>query len=157
MAQSGLRRPLRPIDIRKGDTVLVLTGKDAGKRGVVEHVLRNPVSFEIAPARAGAPARQRAGGSWRTASKRGDAVVVQGINMAKRHTKPRPRQGRTERTPRIQQGGIIEKPMPIQVSDVMVVCPECSQPTRIRHGRVGDESVRLCTRCGSPLTKAAKA
>ena len=125
------------LDIRKGDTVLVLTGKDTGKRGTVERVLR-----------AGLPGR--------SGSARGDTVVVQGVNMARRHTKPRPRQGRTERTPRIQQGGIVEKPMPIQVSNVMVICPECGQPTRIRHGRVGDSSVRLCARCGSPLTKATK-
>jgi large subunit ribosomal protein L24 len=136
MAAMANRVP-RPLDIRKGDTVLVLTGKDAGKRGTVEHIVRASVST-------------------RTRSTRGDTVVVQGINMAKRHTKPRPRQGRTERTPRIQQGGIIEKPMPIQVSNLMVICPECSQPTRVRHGHVGDESVRICARCGSPLTKAAK-
>lgn len=132
MAAALLHRHVRPLDVRKGDTVLVLKGKDAGKRGVVEQVVRN------------------------RASARGDTVVVQGINMARRHTKPRPRQGRTERTPRIQQGGIIEKPMPIQVSNLMVVCPECSQPTRIRHGRVGEGSVRLCAHCGSPLTKAVK-
>ena len=130
-------RHVHALDLRKGDTVLVLTGKDAGKRGTVERVVR-----------AGLPGR--------SGSSRGDTVVVQGVNMARRHTKPRPRQGRTERTPRIQQGGIVEKPMPIQVSNVMVICPECGQPTRIRHGRVGDGSVRLCARCGSPLTKAAK-
>jgi large subunit ribosomal protein L24 len=129
-----IHRVARSLDVRKGDTVLVLTGKDAGKRGTVERILR------------ATEGRER--------STRGDTIVVQGVNMAKRHTKPRPRQGRTERTPRIQQGGIIEKPMPIQVSNVMVICPECGQPTRVRHGRVGDASVRLCARCGSPLTKA---
>ena len=135
MAAALAHRVARPLDIRKGDTVLVLTGKDAGKRGTVERVVRAAVSA-------------------RRPSSRGETVVVQGINMAKRHTKPRPRQGRTERTPRIQQGGIVEKPMPIQVSNVMVICPECGQPTRIRHSRVGDDSVRLCARCGSPLSKA---
>jgi large subunit ribosomal protein L24 len=129
-----IHRVARSLDVRKGDTVLVLTGKDAGKRGTVERIVR------------ATEGRER--------STRGDTIVVQGVNMAKRHTKPRPRQGRTERTPRIQQGGIIEKPMPIQVSNVMVICPECGQPTRVRHGRVGDASVRLCARCGSPLTKA---
>lgn len=124
------------LDIRKGDTVLVLHGKDAGKRGTVERVLRPT---------AGTPKAAR-----------GDTVIVQGVNMAKRNTKPRPRQGRTERTPRIQQGGIIEKPMPIHVSNVMVICPECGRPTRVRHSKVGDESVRLCARCGSQLTKAVR-
>ncbi len=130
-----VHRVARSLDVRKGDTVLVLTGKDAGKRGTVERIVRAT--------------------EGRARSTRGDTLVVQGVNMAKRHTKPRPRQGRTERTPRIQQGGIIEKPMPIQVSNVMVICPECGQPTRVRHGQVGDASVRLCARCGSPLTKAA--
>jgi len=130
-------RHVRTADIRKGDSVLVLTGKDAGKRGTVERVVR-------------------AGPEGRGVSLRGATVIVQGVNMALRHTKPRPRQGRTERSPRIQQGGIVEKPMPIQVSNVMVICPECGQPTRVRHGRVGADSVRLCARCGSPLTKTAK-
>jgi large subunit ribosomal protein L24 len=128
----------RVLDIRKGDTVLVLKGKDAGKKGTVEKVVRAPTVGRAAH------------------KTRGDAVIVQGVNMAKRNTKPRPRQGRTERTPRIQQGGIIEKPMPIRVSNVMVVCPECGQPTRVRHGRIGDENVRICARCGSQLMKAAK-
>lgn len=132
MAGLAGRGTHRPLDIRKGDTVLVLTGKDTGKRGVVEEVVRQ------------------------TAASRGDRIIVQGVNMAKRHTKPRPRQGRTERTPRIQQGGIIEKPMPIQVSNVMVVCPECGQPTRVRHSLVGKDQVRLCSRCGSPLSKVVK-
>jgi large subunit ribosomal protein L24 len=125
----------RALDIRKGDTVLVLRGKDAGKKGTVTQVIRAPTSGRAAQ------------------KTRGDAVIVQGVNIAKRHTKPRPKQGRTERTPRIQQGGIVEKPMPVQVSNVMVVCPECGQPTRIRHSVVGDSSVRVCSRCGSPLTK----
>jgi large subunit ribosomal protein L24 len=135
-------QPRHSIDIRKGDTVQVLTGKDAGKRGTVERILRGTER----------PAASAVSGGAR----RGVSVIVQGVNMAKRHTKPRPRQGRTERTPRIQQGGIIEKPMPIHVSNVMVICPECSRPTRVRHTRVGDESVRLCVHCGSQLTKAAK-
>jgi large subunit ribosomal protein L24 len=137
MAVATIQRR-RAIDLRKGDTVIVLTGKDAGKRGTVEHVVRAQTT-------------------GRGATRRGDAAIVQGVNMAKRHTKPRPRQGRTERTPRIQQGGIIEKPMPIQVANLMVVCPECSQPTRVRHSRVGDASIRICARCGSPLAKVAGA
>ena len=136
---AALARPhARTLDIRRGDTVLVLTGKDAGKRGTVERVVRAQTT-------------------GRGATRRGDAAIVQGVNMAKRHTKPRPRQGRTERTPRIQQGGIIEKPMPIQVANLMVVCPECGQPTRIRHSQVGDASIRTCARCGSPVTKVAGA
>ena len=126
-------RVTRVPDIRHGDTVLVLDGKDAGKRGTVERLER--------PDLAGRPYR----------------VVVEGINIAKRHTKPRPKQGRTERQPRIQQGGILDVPQPILASKVMVVCPHCGQPTRVRHGVAGDgRSVRLCGNCGETLTSEAK-
>ena len=81
------------------------------------------------------------------------AVVVEGLNIAKVHTKPRQKQGRTERQPRIQQGGILDVAQPILASKVMVICPHCSQPTRVKHGVAGDgRSIRLCTNCGETLT-----
>ena len=114
-------------EIRRGDEVLVLTGKDAGKRGTVDRV--------VAP----------------------DFVVVDGINMAKRHTKPRARQGRNDRSPRVQQGGIIDIARPLRMSNVMVVCPSCHTPTRVRHDRAADgRSVRVCRRCGEGLTRIEK-
>jgi large subunit ribosomal protein L24 len=139
-------RSPRVLDIRKGDQVVVLSGREAGKRGTVEHVIRNRQSYKKSVAKHGA--------EWRRTSPLADAaVVVEGLNIAKRHTKPRPKQGRTERQPRIQQGGIMEIPQPIPVSKVMLVCPHCSHPTRIRHGLAGDgRSVRLCSNCGETLT-----
>jgi large subunit ribosomal protein L24 len=117
-------RTTRVPDIRQGDEVLVLTGKDAGKHGTVERIER--------------PGR----------------VVVEGINIAKRHTKPRARQGRTERQPRVQQGGIIDVAQPLQVSNVMLVCPNCHMPTRMRHEKAADgRSVRTCSRCGEAVTR----
>jgi large subunit ribosomal protein L24 len=111
-------RATKVPDIRSGDRVVVLTGKDAGKHGEVERVLRP------------------------------DRVVVAGVNIAKRHTKPRARQGRTERQPRVQQGGILEIAQPLAISNVMVVCPACGKPTRIRHDRgAAGRSVRICARC----------
>ena len=99
--------------IRKGDTVEVLSGKHRGKRGEV----------------------------MRAFPKAGK-VVVDGANMAKRHTKPR---GAT------MQGGIIDKDMPLPVSAVAIVCAACG-PSRV--GYREDEQgrkVRVCKKCGADL------
>ena len=151
MAQTLPRaRAPRVPDIRKGDQVLVLSGKEAGKRGTVEHVVRNRQGFK--------KTISKYGSSWRKVSPLADvAVVVAGLNIATRHTQPRPKQGRTERQPRIQQGGILDVPQPILASKVMIICPHCGQPTRIKHGTAGDgRSVRLCSNCGETLTIEAK-
>ncbi len=66
-------------EIRKGDTVVVLAGKDAGKRGKVERVVRRTAALELDPAASSA----------RGSSEGGTFVVVEGLNIAKRHTKPR--------------------------------------------------------------------
>jgi large subunit ribosomal protein L24 len=100
--------------IRKGDTVQVLSGKHRGKRGQVMVAL---------------PEQGK--------------VIVDGANMAKRHTKPR---GAT------MQGGIIDKDMPMPVSAVAIVCPACG-PTRIGM-RIDDtgRKVRVCRKCGTDLS-----
>lgn len=70
-------------------------------------------------------------------------VVVEGLNIVKRHTKPRSAQ---------QPGGIIEKPRAIDASNVMLVCPACDKATRIAHV-VGEDgkSVRKCKKCGAVI------
>jgi large subunit ribosomal protein L24 len=100
--------------IRKGDRVQVLSGKHRGKEGTVMRA--NP-----------------------TAGK----VIVEGANMAKRHTKPR---GQT------MQGGIIDKDMPLPVSTVAIVCSSCKEPTRIgiRYDEQG-RKIRICKKCGADL------
>jgi large subunit ribosomal protein L24 len=104
------------MNVRKGDTVLVLAGKDRGKRGTVERV-------EI--------------------TKRGLGVVVPGLNMARRHQRPRTR---------TQQAGILDLPVPIHVSNVQVVCPRCGKPTRISHQRLENgQTVRVCKHCGEQI------
>ena len=131
-------RSPRVPDIRKGDQVVVLSGKEAGKRGTVEHVVRNKQGYQKMVGKYGT--------DWRKVTPlAGVAVVVEGLNIAKKHTKPRPKQGRTDRQPRIQQGGILEIPQPILASKVMVICPHCNEPTRIKHGTAGDgRSMRVC-------------
>ena len=111
------------MNVRRGDTVLVLAGKDRGKRGTVERVEK---------------------------TKRGFGVVIPGINVAKRHQRPRSR---------TQAGGIIDLPVPIHVSNVQVICPRCNRPTRIGHGRLEGEHgrrTRVCKRCGEQIEVTTK-
>jgi large subunit ribosomal protein L24 len=109
------------MNVRKGDMVLVLAGKDRGKRGTVERIER---------------------------TKRGPAVIVPGINMAKKHQRA---QGRT------RQGGIMDVPMPIHASNVQVVCPRCDKPTRVSHSKLdGGRRARVCKHCGEQIEGAVR-
>ena len=117
--------------IRKGDLVHVLSGKDRGKQGRV---------IDSRP--------------------KDRKVIVENLNIAKRHTKPRPiqntsRMGGSAMTP----GGVIDKPAPLPVGNVMVVCPVCNRPTRVgvkdkeSHGE--QVKVRVCKRvdCGEEIDR----
>ncbi len=119
------------MKVKKGDLVQMLTGKDRGKRG------------RVLEAR---PSERR--------------VIVENLNVAKRHTKPRPirdssRMGGAQVVP----GGILDKAAAVPVSNVMVVCPVCGNPTRV--GMTEKEikgeivRVRVCKRdgCGQELDK----
>jgi len=108
------------LKIRKGDEVVVIGGKDRGKRGRVQEV--NPADL---------------------------TVVVAGVNVAKRHTKPNPSKN--------NKGGIIDQPMPMSLGKVMVVCPHCGKPTRVAHRSDEDTKERLCKRCGEPIVVEEKA
>ena len=129
-------------EIRKGDTVVVLSGRDAGKRGVVERVVRREAS-------------PRAGRSIfrRGTAAAGVGVVVEGINLAKRHTKPR--QGSSAGAggvPKIEPGGILEVAKPLPIGKVMLVCTACGKPTRIAHTTLDNgRRVRVCKHCGEQL------
>ena len=134
------RSPVVP-EIRKGDTVVVLAGKDAGKRGTVEQVIRR----QAAPSSARSVFR-------RGSSAGGVSVVVEGLNIAKRHTKPRQSAGTTDRVPKMQQGGILDIAQPIPVSKVMLICTSCGKPTRIAHATLDTgRRVRVCRHCGEQL------
>ena len=134
------RSPKVP-EIRKGDTIVVLAGKDAGKRGTVERVIR----------------RQPAPSSARSVYRRGSAaggvsVVVEGLNIAKRHTTPRQSAGTNDRVPKVQQGGILEIAQPLPISRVMLVCTTCKEPTRIAHATLETgRRVRVCRHCGQQM------
>lgn len=71
-------------------------------------------------------------------------IIVEKVNLVKRHTRPRSQQ---------DQGGIIEKEAPIHVSNVMLVCPKCSQPSRTGVSQLADgKKVRVCKSCNEMLT-----
>lgn len=99
------------VKIKKGDMVVVISGKDAGKRGKVTQVL---------------PTESR--------------IVVEGVGRVKRHTRP---------SPRVMQGGIIEKEAAIHVSNVMIFCDKCKAPRRIGYKLVGGQKQRVCAKCGN--------
>ena len=115
--------------IKKGDLVQVLAGKDRGKQGRV---------LDARP--------------------RDRSVIVENINIAKRHTKPRPVRDSTRMGgANIIPGGIIEKAVPLDVSNVMLVCPTCRQPTRVgvnvKEVKGETVRVRVCKRdgCGQEI------
>ena len=102
--------------IRRNDTVIVTTGKDSGKRGRVLKVLREK-----------------------------NRLVVEGVNIIKRHTRPNPQ--------RNIKGGIVEREGTVHVSNVQLVCPECGKMTRIGHRVDGDRKVRICRKCEGVVDK----
>jgi large subunit ribosomal protein L24 len=110
------------MKIKKGDLVQVLSGKDRGKQGRVLE------------------ARPKEG-----------RVLVENLNVIKRHTRPRPMKSPSRMgSPQIQPGGVIEKAGPIPVSNVMIVCPACNRPTRVgtvvRESKTGTMRARVCRR-----------
>lgn len=71
-------------------------------------------------------------------------IVVENVNIKKKHSRPK-KQG--------QKGQIIQMPMPIDVSSIMLICPRCSKPTRIAQKIIGEKKFRICKKCGGQLDK----
>ena len=120
------------LKVRKDDTVQIIKGKDAGKRGRV---------IEVSP--------------------RDNRVLVENLNMIKRHQRPRPLANSNRMGgPQIIPGGIVERPAPLNVSNVMVVCPTCKRPTRvgtvIKTVKDRQVRVRVCKHedCGQEIDKS---
>jgi len=146
MAASLPRRQVTKVpEIRRGDTVVVLTGKDAGKRGTVERLVRDPQGLKKTRTKFGSRLD-------RMSPLVTTAVVVEGINVSKRHTKPRQSAGTNDRTPKMTQGGILDLAQPMSIGKVMVVCSHCNKPTRIAHRTLDNgRRVRVCRHCGEQL------
>ena len=98
------------MKIRRDDEVLVITGDDQGKKGKVRRYYP-----------------------------REDRLVVEGVNMVKRHMKARAN---------VRQAGIIEREAPVHISDVMLICSKCGKPTRVGFLILEDKTkVRVCKKC----------
>ena len=101
------------MNIKKNDTVIVLSGKDKGVKGKVLVAM---------------PAENK--------------VIVENVNVATCHTKPR-RQGET--------GGIVKKETPIRACKVALYCEKCGKGVRVGHKIDGDKKVRVCKKCGAEI------
>lgn len=97
------------MKIKKGDKVKIQAGKDRGREGTVELVLEKT-----------------------------NEVLVGGINIFKKHSKPR-KEG--------DKGGIIDKSRPLAVAKVALICPKCGRITRVGYHLVGDDKRRICLKC----------
>ncbi|HTA77341.1 MAG TPA: 50S ribosomal protein L24 [bacterium] len=104
------------MHVHREDTVVVLVGKDRGKKGRVLKIINKT-----------------------------EKVLVEKINMVKRHTRP---------SQELPQGGIVEKEAAIHVSNLQVVCLKCGKPTRISHKILSSgKKTRACKKCGEILDK----
>jgi len=102
------------VQIRKNDSVMVIAGKERGKTGKVLRVLTDK-----------------------------DAVIIERLNMVKRHTKPRGPQ---------QAGGIVEKEAAIHASNIMIMCDKCNAPARVGRKILADgKKIRICRNCKEAL------
>ena len=105
------------VAVRRNDNVVVTAGRDRGKQGRVLKVV---------------PDRNR--------------VVVEGVNVIKRHTRPNPQ--------RNIKGGIVEREAALHASNVQLICPECGEVTRIGRKILGDgRKVRICRKCEGVVDK----
>ena len=104
---------MNKVHVKTGDTVKVISGKDRGETGKVLAV-----------------------------SPKEGKVIVEGLNMVKKHVKPR-RQGET--------GGIVDAEGAIYASNVALYCPNCKQGVRVKHEVVDGKKVRVCAKCGTQL------
>jgi large subunit ribosomal protein L24 len=104
------------MHVHREDTVVVLAGKDRGKKGRVLKIINKT-----------------------------DRVLVEKINMVKRHTRP---------SQELPQGGIVEKEAAIHASNLQVICAKCGKPTRIAHKTLATgKKTRVCKKCGEILDK----
>jgi len=102
------------VQIRRNDSVIVISGKERGKTGKVLRVHREE-----------------------------NSVIIERVNLVKRHTKPRGPQ---------QPGGIVEKEAAIDASNVMILCDKCNAPVRVGRKVLSDgKKIRICRRCNEAL------
>lgn len=101
------------MKLKKNDNVLIISGKDRGRKGKILEVFRNE-----------------------------GKIVVEGMNMHKKHRKPK-RQG--------QKGEIIEVATPIDASNAKIICVKCVKPTRLGYRITAERKYRVCKKCGEEI------
>lgn len=101
------------LKLRKGDTVVVVSGKDRGRKGKVVKLFPKE-----------------------------KALVVEGLNMRKKHMKPR-KAG--------EKGQVVSKEVPIPLANVKLLCPKCGKSTRVGLKQVGEKKVRVCKKCDQEI------
>ncbi len=101
------------MKIKKGDTVLIRSGKDRGKKGKVLGVF---------------PREER--------------ILVEGINLRKKHVKPKKEE---------EKGQVVEVPAPVGISTVKLICPKCGKAARIRYQIMGNKKYRVCKKCNQEI------
>jgi len=106
------------MNIKKGDKIKMLSGKDRGKTGKISSVLSAPKGRDLASG--------------------GNKVVVEGLNKIKKHQRAR-KQG--------QKGQIIEVERAVNISTVQLICPSCGKPTRVGNKIEGQSKLRICKKC----------
>jgi len=105
----------KKFHVKRGDTVAVIAGKDKSKTGKVLRILPKK-----------------------------DSVLVEGLNMVKRHMRARGN----------EPGGIVEKESPLHISNVLLYCDKCKKPVRSRINVLDDgNKVRVCSKCGDSFDK----
>ncbi len=136
--KSGKTRRVK-MAIKTGDTVYIMTGKDHADRLSEEDLER------LTPEDQRREANRRPGTRGRVMRVLPGAgrVVVEGVNMLTKHSRPR---GRASRAQQLQTGRI-QQPGSLSVANVMLVCPRCDRPTRVHRGEVEGRPVRICRRC----------
>lgn len=105
----------KKLHVKKGDTVVVTAGKDKSKTGKIQRIIPKK-----------------------------DGVLVEGLNIVKRHTRARGNEA----------GGIVEKEAPINISNVMIFCPKCNKAVRTKTSLLEDGmKARVCVKCGESFDK----
>ena len=104
---------IKKVHVKTDDTVIVVSGDDKGKKGKVVRV-----------------------------SPKEGKVIVSGVNMVKKHVRPR-QQG--------QEGGIMTVEGAMYASKVMLYCPKCDKGVRVKHKIDGDKKIRVCAKCGAEI------
>ena len=104
---------MKKIHVRRDDTVIIVSGDDKGTKGKV---------LEVSP-------------------KEGK-IIVEGVNLVKKHVKPRPPQ---------ENGGIVDAEAPFYACKAQHYCSACKAATRVKHTMKGDTKIRVCAKCGAEL------